>query len=70
MYYCLIHVILMSIFVHSYYRYGAILERFQMQDPSLITRIKGCIVDSAPVAAPDPQVMIDSCSFIRYVVMT
>ncbi|XP_050232624.1 uncharacterized protein LOC126681200 [Mercurialis annua] len=36
--------------------YGAILEKFQQQDPSLVGRIKGCIVDSAPVAAPDPQV--------------
>ncbi|XVF67038.1 hypothetical protein PTKIN_Ptkin10aG0088900 [Pterospermum kingtungense] len=36
--------------------YGEILEKFQKQDPSLIRRIRGCIVDSAPVAAPDPQV--------------
>lgn len=36
--------------------YGAILEKFQKQDPSLMGRIKGLIVDSAPVAAPDPQV--------------
>ncbi|KAH9612123.1 hypothetical protein KSS87_002603 [Heliosperma pusillum] len=35
--------------------YGVMLEKFQKQDPSLIGRIKGCIVDSAPVAAPDPQ---------------
>lgn len=32
------------------------LENFQKQDPSLMGRIRGCIVDSAPVAAPDPQV--------------
>lgn len=38
-------------------RYGAILEKFQKHDSSLKGRIKGCIVDSAPVAAPDPQVM-------------
>ena len=38
-------------------RYGAILEKFQNHDSSLLGRIKGCIVDSAPVAAPDPQVM-------------
>lgn len=38
-------------------RYGAILERFQHHDSSLMGRIKGCIVDSAPVAAPDPQVI-------------
>ncbi|WOG83550.1 hypothetical protein DCAR_0102726 [Daucus carota subsp. sativus] len=36
--------------------YGAILEKFQQEDDGLIERIKGCIVDSAPVAAPDPQV--------------
>ena len=38
------------------FRYGAILEKFQKNDPALTGRIKGCIVDSAPVAAPDPQV--------------
>lgn len=37
------------------------LEQFQMHDPSLMGRIRGCVVDSAPVAAPDPQVK-DSCS--------
>lgn len=36
--------------------YGAILEKFQQEDDALIERIRGCIVDSAPVAAPDPQV--------------
>lgn len=36
--------------------YGAILEKFQQEDDTLIERIRGCIVDSAPVAAPDPQV--------------
>ncbi|KAK1257059.1 hypothetical protein QJS04_geneDACA019211 [Acorus gramineus] len=36
--------------------YGVILEKFQKQDPSLMGRIKGCVIDSAPVAAPDPQV--------------
>ena len=36
--------------------YGAILEKFQKHDSSVMGRIKGCIVDSAPVAAPDPQV--------------
>ncbi|PWA69793.1 alpha/beta-Hydrolases superfamily protein [Artemisia annua] len=36
--------------------YGAMLEKFQRQDANLMDRIKGCIVDSAPVAAPDPQV--------------
>lgn len=37
-------------------RYGALLEKFREQDSSVIGKIKGCIVDSAPVAAPDPQV--------------
>jgi len=37
-------------------RYGVILEHFQKQDPNVMERIKGCIVDSAPVAYPDPQV--------------
>lgn len=36
--------------------YGVILEKFQSKDPTLIRRIKGCVVDSAPVAAPDPEV--------------
>ncbi|CAA6673395.1 unnamed protein product [Spirodela intermedia] len=36
--------------------YGVILENFQKQDPSLMDKIKCCVVDSAPVAAPDPQV--------------
>ncbi|GJR34433.1 transmembrane protein 53 [Tanacetum coccineum] len=36
--------------------YGAMLEKFQRQDDNLMDRIKGCIVDSAPVATPDPQV--------------
>lgn len=37
-------------------RYGVILEHFQKQDSSMMERIRGCIVDSAPVAYPDPQV--------------
>lgn len=32
------------------------MEKFKKNDPSLMGKIKGCIVDSAPVAAPDPQV--------------
>ncbi|CAN7117789.1 unnamed protein product [Brassica rapa subsp. narinosa] len=36
--------------------YGAILEKFQKQDSSLMGRVKGSIVDSAPVAAADPTV--------------
>jgi hypothetical protein len=38
------------------FRYGVMLEHFQRQDPSLMEKIRGCIVDSAPVANPDPQV--------------
>lgn len=36
--------------------YGVILENLQRQDPSAVEKIKACVVDSAPVAAPDPQV--------------
>jgi hypothetical protein len=32
------------------------LERFQKQDSSLMERIRGCIVDSAPVANADAEV--------------
>ncbi|GAB2275308.1 hypothetical protein Dimus_010069 [Dionaea muscipula] len=47
--------------------YGVMLEKFQKQDPSLLGRIKGCIVDSAPVAAPDPQVWASgfSAAFLK-----
>lgn len=47
--------------------YGAILEKFQKQDPSLMSSIKGCVVDSAPVAAPDPQVWASgfSAAFLK-----
>ncbi|GMJ12987.1 hypothetical protein like AT3G19970 [Hibiscus trionum] len=47
--------------------YGAILEKFQKEDPSLMERIRGCIVDSAPVAAPDPQVWASgfSAAFLK-----
>jgi len=47
---------LFFVWIYLVNRYGVILEKFQKQDPSLIGRIRGCIVDSAPVAAPDPQV--------------
>lgn len=36
--------------------YGVMLEKFSTCDHTLIDKIKGCIVDSAPVATPDPQV--------------
>ena len=42
------------------YRYGVILEKFQQMDYTLRERIKGCIIDSAPVASPDPQVNSDT----------
>ncbi|EEF49624.1 transmembrane protein 53 [Ricinus communis] len=47
--------------------YGVILEKFQQQDPSLMEKIKGCIVDSAPVAAPDPRVWASgfSAAFLK-----
>ncbi|KAG1359516.1 transmembrane protein 53 [Cocos nucifera] len=47
--------------------YGAILEKFRKQDPSVMGKIKGCIVDSAPVAAPDPQVWASgfSAAFLK-----
>ncbi|KAF5801458.1 putative alpha/Beta hydrolase [Helianthus annuus] len=47
--------------------YGAMLEKFQRQDDTLMERIKGCIVDSAPVAAPDPQVWASgfSAAFLK-----
>uniref|UniRef100_A0A0V0IHH8 Putative transmembrane protein 53-B-like n=1 Tax=Solanum chacoense TaxID=4108 RepID=A0A0V0IHH8_SOLCH len=47
--------------------YGVILEKFQKQDHALMRRIKGCIVDSAPVAAPDPQVWASgfSAAFLK-----
>ncbi|XAR64018.1 hypothetical protein NMG60_11024210 [Bertholletia excelsa] len=47
--------------------YGVILEKFQKQNPSLIGRIKGCVVDSAPVAAPNPQVWASgfSAAFLK-----
>ncbi|KAJ3672270.1 hypothetical protein LUZ60_006991 [Juncus effusus] len=47
--------------------YGVILEKFRKQNPSAIEKIKGCIVDSAPVAAPDPQVWASgfSAAFLK-----
>jgi hypothetical protein len=33
-----------------------ILENLQRQDPSAVQKIKGSIIDSAPVAVPDSQV--------------
>lgn len=47
--------------------YGVILEKFQKKDPSLLGRIRGCVVDSAPVAAPDPQVWASgfSAAFLK-----
>ncbi|XP_028767017.1 transmembrane protein 53 [Neltuma alba] len=47
--------------------YGVVLEQFQKQDPSIMNRIRGCIVDSAPVAYPDPQVWASgfSAAFLK-----
>ncbi|XP_010466167.1 PREDICTED: transmembrane protein 53-like [Camelina sativa] len=47
--------------------YGAILEKFQKQDSSLMGKVKGCIVDSAPVAAADPTVWASgfSAAFLK-----
>ncbi|KAL2323959.1 hypothetical protein Fmac_023017 [Flemingia macrophylla] len=47
--------------------YGVILEHFQNQDPSVTERIKGCIVDSAPVAHPDAEVWASgfSAAFLK-----
>lgn len=39
-------------------RYGVILEKFQKKDVDLAGRIRGCVVDSAPVAVPDPKVSL------------
>lgn len=47
--------------------YGVILEHFQKQDPSVMERIRGCIVDSAPVAYPDAKVWASgfSAAFLK-----
>ncbi|KAM5566367.1 transmembrane protein 53 [Rosa sericea] len=47
--------------------YGVMLEKFQKHDPSVMGRIRGCVVDSAPVAAPDPQVWASgfSAAFLK-----
>ncbi|XP_061999485.1 uncharacterized protein LOC133716848 [Rosa rugosa] len=48
--------------------YGVMLEKFQKRhDPSIMGRIRGCVVDSAPVAAPDPQVWASgfSAAFLK-----
>lgn len=36
--------------------YGAVLERLINQGDDFLEKIKGCVVDSAPSARPDPQV--------------
>ncbi|KAJ4778394.1 alpha/beta-Hydrolases superfamily protein [Rhynchospora pubera] len=47
--------------------YGGILEKLRKKDPSSIDKIKGCIVDSAPVDAPDPQIWASgfSAAFLK-----
>lgn len=49
------------------YSYGAILEKFEERDHTLMGKIRGCIVDSAPVASPNPQVNTASCFYMFYV---
>lgn len=58
-----LHISLSEFPIYCICRYGAILERFQKLDSSLMGRVKGCIVDSAPVAAADPTVSDGSCIF-------
>ncbi|KAL6568815.1 hypothetical protein OROHE_003556 [Orobanche hederae] len=47
--------------------YGVILEKFKKKDSALTGRIRGCIIDSAPVASPDPQVFASgfSAAFLK-----
>ncbi|KAJ4974289.1 hypothetical protein NE237_007463 [Protea cynaroides] len=47
--------------------YGVILENLKKQDPTLMGNIRACIVDSAPVATPDPQVWASgfSAAFLK-----
>ncbi|KAL6128280.1 hypothetical protein ACLB2K_071635 [Fragaria x ananassa] len=47
--------------------YGVMLEKFQKHDPSVMGRIRGCVVDSAPVAAPDAHVWASgfSAAFLK-----
>ncbi|XP_072968873.1 uncharacterized protein [Typha angustifolia] len=47
--------------------YGVLLEEFRKNEPSVMEKIKGCVFDSAPVAAPDPQVWASgfSAAFLK-----
>ncbi|KAJ7515618.1 hypothetical protein O6H91_22G020500 [Diphasiastrum complanatum] len=47
--------------------YGVILEKLLEKDPTLLNKIKGCVVDSAPAAKPDPQVWASgfSAAFLK-----
>lgn len=47
--------------------YGAILEKFREEDTTVMEKIKGCIVDSAPVDTPDPRVWASgfSAAFLK-----
>lgn len=44
-----------------YARYGVVLEKMQEQGEDVVGRIKGCVIDSAPVPESDPQV---PCCFV------
>ncbi|MED6207901.1 hypothetical protein PIB30_039997 [Stylosanthes scabra] len=47
--------------------YGVILEQCQKHGLAIMDRIKGCVVDSAPVAYPDPEVWASgfSAAFLK-----
>ena len=42
--------------MHYLFRYGAVLERLLTHGDDILEKIRGCVVDSAPSAKPDPQV--------------
>ncbi|XP_002970474.2 transmembrane protein 53 [Selaginella moellendorffii] len=47
--------------------YGVLLERLLQKNNKLLDKVKGCVVDSAPVAEPDPQVWASgfSAAFLK-----
>lgn len=42
--------------------YGAVLEKLHREGSPLLSKIRGCVVDSAPVVDPDPQVRLAELS--------